>query len=544
MIDHSKDQLESFNPKAPDYRRKLWVRVVTPDNVWVHVYWGRVACVVALLALTGWLASAAGVWAFVRFQRGYTAVSYLDLLFYPLRREHYRTGLGHHYIKTGRAALEGQDYRKAYSLLQAGLIRVPDDVEGRQLLAYMQVRLGRTDLALSTLSDGAELKGADLGYLKLLFTLMLEKQEDERLLALAGKLLPAAPDAVLTHQFIALQAATAHFERGRYDAAERLVADWGLKKSLEGSILLARCDWERGYPDLAMVRLEGEIARFPKREELYIALIRYHRELGHAAEARRYALLRHFNDPASPAARIDVLRTYRDTNDTLAEHRELTTFFADFSGDPRALLALAGFAIDTGQPDLATQIISVARARNFPLAPLNVARVQALFAAQMYQPCYDESLTAVRDETGENAVFVPALTVFRCLALYGLRDKAGAELTLNAFLGHASLRASEALFLARQLRLRGATAPARAVLDRAVVVDPLNQAALTELVRLDAETGNLGKLAENLPKLLQMRKPSRAALEEVLLRLDRPAQAALRDQIRDALTRATATPAP
>ena len=65
-----------------------------------------------------------------------------------------------------------------------------------------------------------------------------------------------------------------------------------------------------------------------------------------------------------------------------------------------------------------------------------------------------------------------------------------------------------------------------------------------ELVRLDASLGNRDKLSENLPKLLRLRKPSRAVLEEALLRLDRPADAPLRDQIRTALTRASATPAP
>ena len=41
-----------------------------------------------------------------------------------------------------------------------------------------------------------------------------------------------------------------------------------------------------------------------------------------------------------------------------------------------------------------------------------------------------------------------------------------------------------------------------------------------------------------------MRKPSRAILEETLLRLDQPSDSALRDQIRTALTTASATPTP
>jgi hypothetical protein len=69
-------------------------------------------------------------------------------------------------------------------------------------------------------------------------------------------------------------------------------------------------------------------------------------------------------------------------------------------------------------------------------------------------------------------------------------------------------------------------------------------AGLAELVRTDAESGNRAALADNLPGILRLRKPSRAILEEMLLHLDQPADAPLRDQIRTALTRASATPAP
>ncbi len=544
MIDHSKDDLQSFNPHDPDYRFKLWVRVVTPDTIWVHVFWRRIAVVLACLTVAGWLTAGAGVWAFVRFQRGYTEVRYLDLVFYPWRKDAYRAGLGQHYLALGRAELEKQNYREGYALLQAGLARQPTDVAGRRLLAYTQVRFGRADLALKTLTEGAELAGADLDYLKLLFALMLELHEDDRLIVLAKKLLPATPDSVLSHQFIALQAATAHFERGRYDDTERLIAAWSLGKSLEGSILLAKCDWERGYTDLAMLRLESEIARFPKRDELYLHLVRYHRELGHADDARRYALLRHFNDPVSPGPRIDLLHTYHATDDLAAEQRELAAYLKDFSADPKALVLLAWFAVDTVQPELATRLASLAHERSYPLNAFNLARVQALLGAQQYQAALDLAVTAMREENEDNNHLAATLNGLRCLALYGLKDTSRAELMLNSFLSQSNLRAADALLLAKQLRLLEAKASARAVLDRATVLDPLNQAALAELVRLDAESGDRIKLADTLPKLLRMRKPSRAVLEETLLRLDQPADAPLRDQIRTALTHASATPAP
>jgi hypothetical protein len=544
VFDASKDDLQVFNSRDPLYRRKLWVRVVTPDSVWYHIFWGRIFATLAVIAVSGWLLTAAGAWAFVRFQRGYTGASYLDFAFYPLRKETYRKGLGEHYLKMGRIELEKRNYQQGYSYLQAGLARVPNDVTGRRLFAAAQIAFGRSDLAITTLVDGADYASADLDYLKLLFSLLLEQREDERTVTLAKKLLPAQPDSVLVHQFIALQMATAHFERGRYDDAERIVADWQLEKSLEGSILLAKCDWERGFPELTMLRLERETNRFPKRDELYLNLVRYHRELGHAGEARRYALLRNFNDPASPGPRIDVLQEYHNTGDKRAEQRDLAAYLNDFSGDSRALGLLAGFAVDSAQPDLAAQLVSLARERRYPVNAFNLAWAQSLIATQKYKAALDLTVEVLGKDGEKNDPTSSALASLRCVALYGLKDFTSAELMLNAFLGKANLRAYDALLLARQLRLLGSTASARAVLERAFVLDRLNQSALGELIRIDAETGNRGKLTENLPVFLQMRKPSRAILEEVLLKLDQPGDAPLREQVREVITRTSATPAP
>ena len=543
-MDLSKDELQAFNPRDPLYRGKFWVRVVTPDYVFRHVFWGRIALAVLALTVSGWLAAAAGAWTFVKYQRGFTDVSYVDLALYPWRADHYRTAIGQHYLALGRVELEKRNYRAGYSLLVAGLARVPDDVDARRLVAFTEIRLGLAHRALQTLTTGAKLAAGDLESLRLLFGLLLEAQEDDRVIALAAQLLPAQPDAVLAHQFTALQAATAHFNRGRYDEAERLVARWHLENSLEGVILLAQCDWERGFPPLALARLEGALARFPARDELYLHLIRFHRELGHLAEARRYALLRHLHDPASPGPRLDLLHTYHATDDRAAEARELATYLADFKANPQALVLLAWFAVDTVQPGLAHEVHDLAAAQGFPLNAFNLARVQATLAAADYRGALSLADVALREENENNDTFAPTLNGLRALALFGAKDTSRAEVTLGSYLSQARPRPGDALLLAKQLRLLGASDSARAVLDRACNLDPLNQAALAELIRLDAESGNREKLAEHLPKFLQLRKPSRAVLEETLLRLDRPADAPLRDQIRAALTRVTATPAP
>ena len=545
MTAGSKQQLRPFDPEHPRHRYKLWVRLTAPGlTPHGHFYWRRIAAALTGLAVAGWLATATAVWTFVKFQRGYTEASFLDLAFYPLRASHYRTGLGQHYIVQGQREFEKKNYITGYRLLLAGLARVPHDLAARRLVAHTQVKFGRGDLALKTLSDGATLTTADLDYLKLLFLVLAESHETERMLTVARSLLPAKPDAVLTHQFVALQAATALVDKGDYDDAESLLLDWHLQNSLEGEILLAKCDWERGYPELALARLERELGRFPLRDELYLNLGRLHRELGHSAEARRVALLRQFNDPASPGPRIDLLCSYRDTNDRDGASRELARFFADFKSDRTALLLLARFSVELARPALAAQVHDLAVAQKLPLNAFNLCRIQAALAAQDYRGADALVDAAILEENENNATFAPNVTGLRAIALFGLKDTARAKLLLTTFANQPQLSATDALLLGKQLRLLGAVSSAREVLERACVIDPLNQAALTELIRVDLEAGNRPMLRQNLPKLLQLRKPSRAVLQEALLRLGQPADAALRDQIRAILSRVTSQPTP
>ncbi len=537
-MDLSKNDVAPFDPSDRAYRWKLWLRVVTPDTVYHHIFWRRIAGLVAVAALIGWLGLAGAAWAFVKYKRGFEAVSYRDLVFYPLRREHYRASLGRHYLAQGRAAFGKQDYQTGYALLAAGLARLPTDLEARREVAIAEIRFGRADRALRTLTDGLDYAADDLAYYKLLFSLMVEIQADDQLLALAAKILPVRPTAVRIHQFVALQAAQVHYFRGRSDTAERLVSDWGLENSLEGQLLLARCDWDRGFRELALQRLEGQVPRFPRRDELYLELVRFHRAAENIAEARRYALLRQFNDPASPGPRIDLLYCYRSSGDHEAEQREQRRFVAEFARDSQAVLNYAFYGVDTVQPALVEEAGAIARREGFPLPAFQLARVHVAVAARDYATAAEVADAALREKSEIPANVAGMLHALRAVAFFGLDEIARGQSALTAFLADANLRSGDALLLARLLVGVRQENQAKRLLERTVQVDPLNQTALAELLRLEALAGNRAAVAANLPKLLAMRKVPVATLESVRAALDQSSDAPLREQVDLALTRA------
>jgi hypothetical protein len=533
-----KELPEVFDPKSPLWRGRLWVRLVLPQGRYrVHVFWRRVGILFLLLLIGGWIAGTAAV-RLVAWKRGVVGVSYFDLLV-PSRWPDYRASLSrHHWTQAQKAHNEGRT-REVFPLLHAVLREDPENLEARRLMAVYYIRAGYFKFAVDCLERGFPAAATDLDYLKLIFGVLEEQQDDEHALALCARFLPAAPTQSLTELYLALQAATAHFHRGRYDQAEALVADWGLERSVEGQLLLARCDWERGLADAAIERLEREVFRFAGRDELERELLRFKREKGDGGEWRRQAHLRVLALPDGPGPRVDWIASLLSTRDADAR-LEIERFLADFSRDAGALVLLAGLACDYADPALAARVRDAARLARFPANAFALAEVQAAINANNPALCLELAREAAAANVEGNPHFQAALAGLRALALYATGEKERGEIELRVFTNHDGNRAADGVWLAREMRRRGADMPAQRLLQSAVNLDPLNQAALTELVRVLVDLGRYDEVGTYLPQLLAMRKPSLEVLRELALELEGlppTAAAPLRVMVAEALAR-------
>ncbi len=531
-----KERPEVFDPKSPLWRGRLWVRLVLPQGRYrVHIFWRRVGLLLLAFLLGGWIAGTAAV-RLVAWKRGVVGVSYFDLLV-PSRWPDYRAALSrHHWAQAQKAHSEGR-IREVFPLLHAVLREDPKNIEARRLMGVYYIRAGYFKFAVECLELGLPAAAADLDYLKLIFGVLEEQQDDEHALALCKRFLPAEPTESLSELYLALQAATAHFYRGRYDQAEALVAEWGLERSVEGQLLLARCDWERGLADAAIERLEREVFRFAGRDELERELLRFKREKGDGGEWRRQAHLRVLALPDGPGPRVDWIASLLSTRhaDALLE---IERFLADFGRDANALVLLAGLASDFADPVLAARVRETARLARLPSNAFALAEVQAAINANNPALCLELALEAAKANVEGNPHFQSALAGLRALAFYAKGEKERGEIELQVFTNHDGTRAADGVWLAREMRRRGADLPAQRLLQSAVNLDPLNQAALTELVRVLVDLGRYDEVAIHLPRLLAMRKPSREVLRELALRLESlpPAAAApLRAMVAEAL---------
>jgi len=485
----------------------------------VQVHWGRLAISSALLLVFGWLGLASAAYIFVKYQRGFTDVRFADMIMLPMRWKAYQVSKGDFLVKAAQNDLKEGNYREAFYALRVGVGKNPSNKEGRLLLAQFYGAWKRPDLAQQVLLEGLPFQPGDQDYLKLLFSFLLQRQEDSRTLALAKELLGKDRTPSPRNQIIALAAASASFFRGNYDQAEDYMRMYGLEYTRDGRLLAARIAWERGFKDQALAQLSQLSSEAPKDEEIYAQSVSYLREAGREDEARRESFLRSLANPNDARARIDLLYALQKQGDVAAVRSNVDDIFRDFANNSNAMLALADFAANTGDTALAKRVYDYANLHKLNWEGSALMMVEANIVAKKYQSALDlvRQLLADNPEWGKR--YYSVFNGLQAIAHYGLGDPESAQLFLNNFLTQSNVRADNLIAVSKRLTDVGAQTQARQVLVEAVKADPLNQAALTSLIKLDLSLNNADTLADNIRKLLDLRKPPRDILSAAYRKL-------------------------
>ncbi|MBW8781240.1 MAG: hypothetical protein JF599_05040 [Verrucomicrobia bacterium] len=490
------------------------------DKGWqVQIYWQRLLLSIVLLACLGWIGSMSAAYAFVKYQRGVTELHYVDMLLLPARWQTYQVTRGDASIRTAQAQLKEQKYREAFTNLRIGVTKSPANKEGRMLLIQFYGLWRRPDLAKQALLDGLPYHQADKGYLKLLFSYLLQQQDDEQVIAIAKDLLKSDQTLTERNQLIALASASASFFRGNYDRTEDILHAYGLESTRDGRLLNARMEWERGRKDAALDHLRQLTSELPKDEEIYIQTVSYLREAGRDAEARRESFLRSLGNPNDARSRIDLIYSLHKEGNAAAVKSNVEEILRDFANNPTALMALADFAANTGDAALARRIYEYTKLRRFDYEGAGLMAIEANIVSGQYQTALELVRDLLKENPSWNRRYASVFNGLQAIAHYGLGDAESAQLFLNNFLNQTTLRAENLLAVSKRLLAVGAKSQARQVLVQAVKSDPLNQAALTSLIKLDLELNNTDTLAASVGQLLAMRKPSVEVLDAAYRKL-------------------------
>lgn len=488
----------------------------------VSVRWARLLGTCLALAFLGWFAMAGALYFHFKYNKEFEEVSYRKMLtLLPFGLEAHRVEMGNYHIEKGLAEIKEGNYRDALRLLRLGVARAPANLEGRRVLAeFYEIALKRHDIAADQLLKGLEQGGIeDLDYLKQTLRVLLRHQMDEAIQNLADKHLPAEPELTDINRTLAFGAANANYLRGNYDRADDYLINYNLLESLEGVLLSAQISWDRGNKVAAITKMEESIRRFPNSEPLLMQLSRYHRELGQIDEARRYAILRNVSDPLSAAPRLELLYIYNKSGDSEREQRETQRMLQQFRDDEAALQALANFAADTGNIDLARRTYDEALENEFSIDAFALLLIESHLVSKDYEGAleFSEELLKERPDwlTKRWAIF----NSLRAVASYGVNRPDLGEIYLQDFLNEPSNQPQTYLAVARRFTNIDRHQQARKVLMMAYQKAPTNQKILSELIRAELTLGNTENLNRLLSRLLQMRRPQMDLLVEAYRKL-------------------------
>ena len=478
-------------------------------RIHIAVRWGRILSTLLTLFIAGWIATAGALFYYFKYKKDFNEVTITGMLSLPFRIDEHREEMGDYHVKQGLEEVKEGNYRDALRLLRLGVARSPSNLEGRRVLAeFYELALKRSDVAADLMLKGLDRGGIeDLDYLKQTLRMLLRNQMDEQIQELCNKYLPAEPDLSDINRTLAFGGANANYLRGNYDQADDYLIAYNLIESLEGLLLSSQISWDRGNQIAAITKMEYSLRRFPNSEPLLMQLSRYHREIGEIDKARRYAILRNVKDPLSAAPRLELLYIYNKSEDFDREQRETQRMLKQFRDDESALQALANFAADTGNIDLARRTYEEALENEFAVDAFALLLVESHLVSKDYEGAlsFSEELLKERPDwlTQRWAIF----NSLRAVASYGINRPDLGEIYLQYFIDEANNPPQTYLAVARRFSGIDRAPQARKILSTAMQRTPANQKILSELIRVELKLGNTENLNHLLTRLLQMRRP-------------------------------------
>lgn len=483
------------------------------SKVQFQLIWHRLVILFVCLAFVGWISLATAAYFFVKYARNFPEVQFTDLVL-PHRWDHYRVARGDYYIAQAQEKLEAGDTSGVIQLIRVGVHQSPNNVEGRLMLAQIYSMIGRPDLGIEVLRARAAEHADDIDYLRSLISLLFSNHEDTAVEELATRLLNGSTEPTDRNLVLAIAKATACFNRGNYDRAQQVIDDFELIKARSGTLLQARIDWEVGYSDLAIQRLETIMRNAGDQEEQVLTyLIDYLWKSDKHDRAQQVAFNRFVADPLAYAPRIRLLHIYAKRGDTAKESVEVETYIRLFGQDQEAMRALAEFAAQSRQPDLAGRVYEHSLTQGQDPEWPALALIEARVASGAHAAALRFYGTIEADIAEWTPLQQSRLQPLLAVAYLGAGDTERGDAILNEILVRDQTNPANLITLAQRLVELDDFSRGRGVLNHLHHKQPLNQEALTRLIQLDIQTGHNREIVQNIRRLLGMRKPSPTVLE-------------------------------
>ena len=430
---------------------------------------------------------------------------------------------GEYFVSVAKDALARQDYAEFARYIGTGAQLTPSNLEAQRLCADLFFAFQRPLDAYQLLEESLVFAKQDREYFRQYVQRCFMLDQDARLIATATKHLADPEVAEDIRADLRLAAAQAHFLRGDFADAARLIKEYRLDQTADGYLLNCQLLWESGDRSGALAELDAALAVFPAGVRLLEMKARWLKDSGEFNRAQDTLDLLAISQPGRPGPLIQSL--YLLPGETNRARRAALTekIVATFGNQEQTMLDLARFGNDTADVALTTRLAKLALERKFGnRVRFDLVHVECLLNAGraretilLVDALYKQ---AERDQwVAETRMAFDAL---RTIAYFADGQTDIGSINLQKLLQHRKVPPQVLVAASRKLIAAKRYDEANEVLIQAHLQNETNQAVLMQIVSLKLDHPRIAADLETyLRRLMLNRRPSPEVLRAALRRL-------------------------
>ena len=430
---------------------------------------------------------------------------------------------GEYYVSVAKAALARQDYAEFARYIGTGAQLSPANLEAQRLCADLFFAFQRPLDAYQLLEESLVFAKQDREYFRQYVQRCFMLDQDARLIATATKHLADPELAEDIRADLRLAAAQAHFLRGDFADAARLIKEYRLDQTADGYLLNCQLLWETGDQAGALAELDAALAVYPAGVRLLEMKARWLKDRGEFDRAQDMLDLLAITQPGRPGPLIQSL--YLLPGEANRARREALTekIVATFGNQEQPMLDLARFGNDTADFALTARLAKLALERKFGnRVRFDLVHVECLLNAGraretilLVDALYKQ---AERDQwVAETRMAFDAL---RTIAYFADGQTEIGSINLQKLLQHRKVPPQVLVAASRKLIAARRHDEANEVLIQAHLQNETNQAVLMQIVQLKLDHPRIAADLETyLRRLMLNRRPSPDVLRAALRRL-------------------------
>ncbi|MEX0325760.1 MAG: tetratricopeptide repeat protein [Puniceicoccaceae bacterium] len=493
--------------------------ITTRNSVRIRIRWGRVAVFLTIMGLIAWFGKSWALYIFFKNVREFEDVAFTDMILFPLNRSNVRVQQGDYQIEQAVAALEREDYRRAYALLREGVARSPANLEGRMLLA--QIYAGwRPELASELLVEGIEYGKEDAEFITLMLRLLLAQKQDEQVLELTETLLAEEPEEAV-ERILAVSRLRSAMLHGKFDIVREVIEETDLENTFDGLLLGVEIYERTDRGNLAIEVLLSAINSVPREnaDPLINRLRMLYQQQEMYDRAREAALELVIRKPLEWQPRVALIDVLSASELYDRRDREISSLIKEHRNDEQAMIALARLAAEYGNVEAATRLYEIALENGYSLGLFSLTLAEAQIQDGLYEEAIELCNELIREDPAWMLNSESTFNAIRSLAYYGFGDEELGNLYLRNFIDSKRANSSQLFSAAQRFREAGLAEQARLILEEAYLRDPKNEQVLATLIDVEMDLGVFFYLTDHLNVLFELRRPDYSLIESIQSRL-------------------------